>query len=196
MAAGGSRHTNEQREAGESQESDAGESGQRAGDFLESSCKQTQFSSHTHHKYTYLQSARIRKIGTQETHIFYTLFFCVVTYDNTYLSPCSASRYILHCFSSTTNRFEPNSTDRPSRYRINGNVRSRNGPCISNLNTPNRISLHRTPSNTLQVFPFSNTRSNFVSQYYPYHTALKAKVAHYNGICIRRWVWDGICILP
>lgn len=70
MADGGSRHTNEQREASKSQESDARKSGQRAGNFLESSCKQTQFSSHTHHKHTYLQSARIRKIGTQDTKIF------------------------------------------------------------------------------------------------------------------------------
>lgn len=67
MASGGSRHTNEQRKVGKSQESNAGKSGQRTGDFLESSRKQSQFSSHTHHKHTHLQSARIREIGTQDT---------------------------------------------------------------------------------------------------------------------------------
>lgn len=67
MASGGSRHTNEQRKVGKSQESNAGKSGQRTGDFLESSRKQSQFSSHTHHKHTHLQSARIWEIGTQDT---------------------------------------------------------------------------------------------------------------------------------
>lgn len=56
MAPGGFRLTYEQREIGESQESDAWKSGQRARDILESSCKQTQFS-HTHYNYTYVQSA-------------------------------------------------------------------------------------------------------------------------------------------
>lgn len=90
MADGGSRHTNEQREASKSQESVTRKSGQRAGNFLESSCKQTQFSSHTYYKHTYLQSARIREIGTQDTQfflhflplvLFFFLFFivCLVT---------------------------------------------------------------------------------------------------------------------
>lgn len=77
MASGGSRHTNEQRKVGKSQESNAGKSGQRTGDFLESSRKQSQFSSHTHHKHTHLQSARIWEIGTQDT---FTLLFVSLQY--------------------------------------------------------------------------------------------------------------------
>lgn len=60
--AGDFRLAYEQREVGQSQESVTRQPGQRARDVFESSCKQTQFSSHTHHNHTYLQSARMWQI--------------------------------------------------------------------------------------------------------------------------------------
>lgn len=57
------RLTHEQREVGQSQESDAWEPGQRARNLPEPSCKQTQFSFHTLYNHTYVQSARMREIG-------------------------------------------------------------------------------------------------------------------------------------
>jgi len=69
MAPGGSRLTYEQREVGQSQESVAWKSGQRARDVFESSRKQTQFFSYTHYNHTYVQSARMWKIGTQRISI-------------------------------------------------------------------------------------------------------------------------------
>lgn len=60
--AGDFRLAYEQREVGQSQESVTWQPGQRARDVFESSCKQTQFSSHTHHNHTYLQSARMWQI--------------------------------------------------------------------------------------------------------------------------------------
>lgn len=59
--AGDFRLAHEQREVGQSQESITRQPGQRARDVFESSCKQTQFS-HTHHYYTYIQSARMWQI--------------------------------------------------------------------------------------------------------------------------------------
>lgn len=60
--AGDFRLAYEQREVGQSQESVTRQPGQRARDVFESSCKQTQFSSHTHHNHTYVQSARMWQI--------------------------------------------------------------------------------------------------------------------------------------
>lgn len=68
MAPGASRLAHEQREIGQSQESDARQPGQRARNIFESSCKQTQFS-HTYYNYTYVQSARMRQIGMQSVRI-------------------------------------------------------------------------------------------------------------------------------
>lgn len=61
----GSRLAHEQREVGQSQESDAWKPGQRARDVFESSCKQTQFFSYTYYNHTYVQSARMWQIGMQ-----------------------------------------------------------------------------------------------------------------------------------
>lgn len=99
MASGGSRHTNEQRKVGKSQESNARKSGQRTGDFLESSRKQSQFSSHTHHKYTHLQSARIWEIGTQDTFTlpFVSLqyfYLCLRTWTQLEVTPGFSSKLV------------------------------------------------------------------------------------------------------
>jgi len=65
MVPGGFRLTHEQREIGQSQESDTWKSGQRTRDIFESSCKQTQFS----YNYTYIQSAWMWQIDMQSIRI-------------------------------------------------------------------------------------------------------------------------------